>query len=97
MTTIGSTAYYNSTSHYGGPEKTDNRSANPYTVSPQESESKSVTGGDNPSGLSTVTLKLQGKLVSLYMFDLSNAKPIDIAALPQDKYNEFMQAKEQLI
>ncbi len=97
MNTIGSTAYYDSTGRYGGTEKTDNSTANTYTASQQESGRRSVAGADNSSGVSTVTLKLQGKLVSLYMFDLSNAKPIDVAALPQDQYNEFMQAKEQLI
>jgi hypothetical protein len=97
MTTIGPTAYYSSTGRYGGTEKTDSSTVNTYTASQQESGRKSVAGGGNSSGVSTVALKLQGKLVSLYMFDLSNAKPIDIAALPQDQYNEFMKAKEQFI
>ncbi|MCZ7889917.1 MULTISPECIES: hypothetical protein [Agrobacterium] len=97
MTTIGSTAYYSSTGRYGRAEKSDNSTANTYMASQQESRSKSVAGGDNSSSVSMVTLKLQGKLVSLYMFDLSNAKPMNISALPQDQYNEFMGAKKQLI
>ncbi|OOO28157.1 hypothetical protein [Agrobacterium sp. YIC 4121] len=97
MNTIGST-YYSSASRYGGLEKNDTKSADAYATSQLPGDgSKSLGASDNPSGLSTVTLKLQGKLTSLYVFDLSNAKPMNISALPQDQYNEFMEAKKLLI
>ncbi|QKX00146.1 MULTISPECIES: hypothetical protein [unclassified Agrobacterium] len=98
MNTIGSATYYSSASRYGRLEKNDTKSSDAYATSQLPGDgSKSSGAGDNPSGLSTVSLKLQGKLVSLYVFDLSNAKPMNISALPQDQYNEFMEAKKQLI
>lgn len=93
MTTIGSTAYYNPTSYYGGHEKTDANVSDSYTMSKQQGAgSKSASGG-----LSTVTLEFQGKLTSFHLFDLPNARQMDISALPEDRYNEFMEGEQRRI
>lgn len=99
MTMIGSTAYYTSASNYGGANKASEKAYEASVESKrQEAGPKAGTASkSSPTGLSTVILDLQGKLTNLHVFDLSNAKQMDIAALPEDRYKEFMEGEQQRI
>ncbi|WP_105405096.1 hypothetical protein [Neorhizobium sp. T7_12] len=100
MTTIASTSYYNAATRHAGSNGAGLAKADdPYgdAVGDQASargagkESATADGAQADGGASTVTINFMGKVVNAIVLDRSNLKAINVAELPEDEYQQFME------
>jgi hypothetical protein len=102
MTTIASTSYYNAATRHAGSNGAGlARADDPYGDAVGEQGSargagKASAAADGAqaaadSGASTATISFMGKVVNAIVLDRSNLKAIDVAELPEDQYQQFME------
>jgi hypothetical protein len=111
MTTIGSTAYYTSTTRYGGSEKAISSNVDDaYAISSQPQENQNETGGPQSSSSdaesifdarpSSVTVNFQGKLFTLegnFHKGSETLKGTPIWELPYAEYQEYLAKMEDSV
>jgi hypothetical protein len=102
MTTVANTPYYNSPARYTG--STGTNPANRTTVDDgQPAANKSGrTSVFADSGLAagesmSRTITFMGKVVDAIMLDGSKLKPINVAELPEDRYQSFVESERSRI
>ncbi|MBP2560484.1 hypothetical protein J2857_003253 [Neorhizobium galegae] len=95
MTTIASTSYYNAATRHAGSNGAGLAKADdPYgdAVADQGSGSRAgKASAATDSGASTATISFMGKVVNAIVLDRSNLKAINVAELPEDQYQQFME------
>lgn len=99
MTTIASTSYYNAATRHAGSNGAGLAMADdPYAVADQGSSNRAGKASSTAdgaqaadSGASTVTFSFMGKVVNAIVLDRANLKAINVAELPEDEYQQFME------
>lgn len=95
MTTIASTSYYNATTRHAGSNGAVIAGANDPYANAVADQGSGNRAGKAPaaadSGASTATISFMGKVVNAIVLDRSNLKAIDVAELPEDQYQQFME------
>jgi hypothetical protein len=104
MTTIEATSYYKPASRYTGTDRAngiiedgayaDLKRDEEGAKTSQNSENTTPSIDSRPS---SIAVNLQGKVTLLHALDMSGVKKINVAELPEDKYNEFMEANQRHI
>lgn len=102
MTTVANTPYYNSPARYTG--STGTNPANRTGIDDGQ-PAASKTGGSSAFANSGIaadesmsrTITFMGKVVDAIMLDGSKLKPINIAELPEDRYQSFVEADRSRI
>ncbi len=100
MTTIVSTSYYSAaTRHAGSAGASLAKADDPYAVADQGSGNRAGKASATADGAqaaadggaSTVTFSFMGKVVNAIVLDRANLKAINVAELPEDQYQQFME------
>lgn len=106
MTSISSTTYYSPMDRYAASMPASANGGDTYADVVTDRNAKSEAGGSSAAtgspeaavdtSPSTVTVALQGKLVSLNLLkvDLSKAAQFDPATLPEDRYQDYMETEQ---
>lgn len=102
MTTIGSTAYYTSTTRYGGSETANSSKADDaYAIASQENGDTQSSSGETTATVdirpSTAIANFQGKLVALNRLDISGLKATPIWEMSEDLYQSVVDTREMML